>query len=301
VKTKFHLFESQIDDVSLILGEDKDFAKKKIFNDLKDSLSEVSPFNRLDDSDWKDIYEFFEERNATSVLLADEIFFKFVKISSQIGFPMTQKASKSAGLTTDRFDNETIISALVGAGVLSVFDIPASDAIKTTKRTKEEDDDFKKNPTSKVRIYDYSKDLISSIGRILSKLGLKKESVSLVEYYEGRKKLNYENIISEADDRMAKIMSRLCGKSAMNESIELDDELIEGFVDAILLRVAEMERTGLIEPVVTAEDAKEIVLSVIKKMYKKQGLISKMSSKFARFGSKRALIAGRLDILNALK
>lgn len=324
------LFENDLRDACTVMGEDAPVARKALYADMKASLSSMPLFSDMDDADWSDLYGFFESRGALSVLLADGVFFKFAMIASNMGFPMTMDAAKASGIATNRFDSESIINGLVGADVLSVVEMPASEALKKSKRIDKEDKDFKAHPEKPVLVYEYADDFIKELGIVAKKLKFKREGMDILEHSTLRieaimKERTSSQILEECDSRLEKIMSLVEAKKKDKEKEDEDDsedegkgkktdeeleakfakkitdDMIEGFVDSLLLNIAELEQTGQIDPIESPDEIQSAVLAVVRKLNQKRGVITSLSRKFARFGSRRALTRARLDISKALK
>lgn len=69
----------------------------------------------------------------------------------------------------------------------------------------------------------------------------------------------------------------------------LTDDLLERFVDGLLITLGEVELEGHIPEIQTPQEAKEALMAVIRRLYIKKSTVAKMSRKFARFGAKRFL------------
>jgi hypothetical protein len=70
---------------------------------------------------------------------------------------------------------------------------------------------------------------------------------------------------------------------------KLTPELLERFVDGLLIVLGEVEMEGQIPQIESANQARDALLAVVRRLYMKKSLVAKMSRKFARFGAKRFL------------
>lgn len=81
---------------------------------------------------------------------------------------------------------------------------------------------------------------------------------------------------------------------------ELSDEVLERFVDGMLVVLGELELEGMIPEVQSPAQAKSAMLAVIRRLYLRKSLVARMSRKFARFGAKRFLRKQRTAITKAM-
>lgn len=80
---------------------------------------------------------------------------------------------------------------------------------------------------------------------------------------------------------------------------QIDDEMIGEFIDALLIKMGEMEQEGKLH-FKKPRDVKAAVIALVRKMNSHSSIISKMTYKFQRFGSKRFLRKARAEISKVL-
>lgn len=80
---------------------------------------------------------------------------------------------------------------------------------------------------------------------------------------------------------------------------QIDDEMIGEFVDALLIKMGELEQEGRIHFKKT-KDVKAAVVALIRKMSAHSSIITRMTNKFQRFGSRRFLRRARAEISKVL-
>jgi hypothetical protein len=81
------------------------------------------------------------------------------------------------------------------------------------------------------------------------------------------------------------------GEPVMPHDFEgkLSPEILERIYDGILTQLGELELEGQISPLDSPQKVREALLAVVRQLYIKKSMISKMGRKFARFGAKRFL------------
>lgn len=78
------------------------------------------------------------------------------------------------------------------------------------------------------------------------------------------------------------------------------DDIIEEFIDGMIFTLSELQQTGRLPEMESAEDAKGAIIAAIRRMYQKRSLIAKQSRLFARFGAKRILQRTRRELNKSL-
>lgn len=82
---------------------------------------------------------------------------------------------------------------------------------------------------------------------------------------------------------------------------KLDDETIEAFADSLLSTVAEFQASGKIPEFENANDVRDALLAVARKLYQDRATLAKMARKYERFGSSRILRMAKADISKAMQ
>jgi len=276
---------------------------------FQQELSGEPEFRGLSDDDWDDIWDFFNKRDALSVIFAPDVFTVFVKFSKEVGFPVTLGGAEKGGLDAPRFDTKALLGALVGSDVLDIVDVPAVDAMDA-KHSDKEDKKFKDSPKMRVDVYRYSNEFKRELHGVMVALGL--EEVRL------QKKESEDNMASKVIDQVYEDLNGIVnllkeedednpvGQEPEKETTvqdffkHIDDDTLEKFVDGMLLVLGELEQTGKIPKFQSPEDVQNAVVAAVRRMYSKRSLISQMSRKFHRFGSQRTLRKKRIDIGKAI-
>jgi len=70
---------------------------------------------------------------------------------------------------------------------------------------------------------------------------------------------------------------------------KLSPEVLEKFYDGILSVLGELELEGQLPPLDSPQKVRDALLAIVRQLYIKKSMISKMGRKFARFGAKRFL------------
>lgn len=69
---------------------------------------------------------------------------------------------------------------------------------------------------------------------------------------------------------------------------QIDEEMLEEFVDAILLKIAELSLNGKLD-IGKAKDIKSVAIHIVKLMAQRSAIIGKMSQKYYSLGDRRVL------------
>lgn len=105
---------------------------------------------------------------------------------------------------------------------------------------------------------------------------------------------SFDSIKAEAERRLQEMNSKISTSGLLTEEEDkeynvLTDEMLEVFIDGLLTKLAELEMSGKIPEIESAEQAQKALLSVIRSLFVKRGIVNKMTRQFTRFGSKRFL------------
>lgn len=272
-------------------------------------------FENLEDSDIRDFAKYFLDQGAGSLLFAPDVMSNFISFSKRVGFPVTLGGAERGGLNAPRYDTKTLLRVLIGAHVLTVSEVPAVDA-QDAKHSAPEDVEFRDNPKKKVDIYEYDLGFLREVGYVLRTVGVKEECINqksfkslITEKKEAEMKpaLKLEDLEKKIS-QLSISLNEAEEESEEDESTdqesemfkEMDDDTVERFVDGMLIVLGELEQTGALPRIERPEQARDAILAAVRRLYQKRSLISKMSKKFARFGSKRVLRKARQEISKAL-
>jgi len=271
-------------------------------------------FKKLDEFELRKFVEYFVENNAASVVFAPEVISTFVDFARNVGFPVTEGGAKKAGLRAPRYSTSTLLRALVGAHVLKITEVRAKDVLDT-KRSWEEDLEFKENPDKPVAVYELDTEFKRQLGHVLREMKFREESISKPEIAERLREMQEENLkpsleLDALEEQISKISAPAMSEKADPADTEsdnevsvfkqLDDDTVEKFIDGILIVLGELEQTGQINRIESPQQAKDAVLAAVRRMYQKRPLIAKMTSKYARFGAKRVLTKAKQKIGKSL-
>lgn len=274
-------------------------------------------FKNIQERDIKDLVVFLVGHHGESVAFSPDVLTSFFKFSKNIGFPATLGAAEKAGLKTDKYSTKTLLNLLVGTHVLTVIDLPGSDVIDYAKQHSEENKSFRENPDQLVDVYELHPDFTKELGYLLRDLKTKEECISgprMQKRLQEQKEIAMEPLkrLLELESRLAKLHEK------DDEELEADvidpdqtsheeeffkkysDDMVEDFIDGILIVLSKFEQNGQIPRIESPQQARQAVLAAVRRMYQKRGLISKLSSKFARYGSKRELRKAKQSIQKAL-
>lgn len=115
-------------------------------------------------------------------------------------------------------------------------------------------------------------------------------------------KANFVNPVSEVKEKEPEVSNKQDSEEDSEDKFfnELSDEVLERFVDGMLTVLGELELEGMVPEIETPAQAKSAMLAVIRRLYLRKSLVSRMSRKFARFGAKRFLRKQKTAITKAM-
>lgn len=301
--------KDQLDAVSIDLGiviheKVSDHAVEKGVEALK-----ADPiFSKTSDKDLKDFIEYFTKNHAASLVLAPDVIGSVMRFARDIGFPATFGGANRGGLKADRYSTKTLLNVLVGAKVLTVIDLEASDIMDFAKMSSDEYHEYKDDPTKQVSVYEWNPEFLKEVGYILRDLKVKEEQISksIQKRLNEKKEANMKGFkdLELLEGKINKILEKeeKDPEPEVEEDffLELNDDMVEDFIDGILVVLGKLEQNGQIPRIETAHQTKDAVIAVVRKLYQKRGLITKLSTKYSRFGAKRELTKAKREISKAI-
>jgi hypothetical protein len=309
IETAMRYARDQLDSVSIDLGV---VIHEKVSDHAIDkgvqALKADPTFKNISEKDLKDFVKYFADNNAASLVFAPEVVGSLIRFARDFGFPTTYGGAKKTGLEADRYSTKTLLNILVGAKVLTVIQLRAEDVIDFAKMNSDEYYDFKENPDKMVDVYEWNPDFLKEVGYVLRDLKVKEEQIMRTILGKINEKKENQMKIFEELDLLENKINKICEKEEKDPDpegeedffLDLDDDMVEDFIDGILVVLGKLEQNGQISRVETAQQAKEAVIAVVRRLYQKRGLISKLGAKYARFGAKRELRTAKKEIGKAL-
>lgn len=284
-------------------------------NRAVDALMADPLFKDLDERDVKDFVKYFVSNHAESLVFAPDVIASLIRFAQDVGFPTTLGGAVKGGLKSDRYSAKTLLNVLVGAHVLTVVELDASDVMDYAKQSSDEYHEFKDDPEKKVDVYEWDPSFLREVRPMLRALKLKEDQITKrVQDFINEKRAVEMAHLKELELLESKIQALLVEKEEKEEPEseedeekdseeffkKIDDDMIEDFIDGVLVVLGKLEQNGQIPRIETPSQAKNAVIAVVRRMYQKRGLISKLSTKYSRFGSKRELKKARSEIGKAL-
>lgn len=185
-----------------ILNESKDerLNEGQTADKLRDELSDLPGFRRLNGKDWEEMGTFFKGRDATAVVFAPGVMRTFIKFAQKNKFPVSEKEAEKAGLSTQKYPADMMLGMLEGAGILVSVKVPARQALDA-HITDRERSYFEQNPRKAVKLWQPDDDFVKAYAKLLQGIRFKYEGID--EAYKPEKGQCYKNAYQkqqEADD-----------------------------------------------------------------------------------------------------
>lgn len=73
------------------------------------------------------------------------------------------------------------------------------------------------------------------------------------------------------------------------ETLLSDESILGEFADALLTVIARLERDRIVPEIQSSEDARAMLLAVIRHLFMNRAMLSKMGRRFAMFGARRII------------
>lgn len=302
-------------------------------NTALDTLKADPIFSDLEDEDLLSLIRYLDSNHGFSLTLAPDFLSSFFKFCQGVGFPCTYAAAKKGELSAPRYSTQTMLNVLVGSKVLSLESLRAKEVKKYVKHTEDEDQEYLDQPLSDIDFYELDSEFKEKFEYLLKKMKIKNEDYHIQFQEEKEDEMKALERLRKLEERLKRIS--IMEEEEREESLELNgeiepqersasvpffeeeedeshdekvdeffhhisDEMLDEFIDGVLLVLGQLEQTGEIPSFESAKDAKAAVIAVVQKLYQKKGLIGKMSSKYYRYGAKRELRKAKSNINKAL-
>lgn len=309
IKEALAYAKSQLDAVAIDMGcVIYEKAGSDAIGKAVEQLKSDPIFKNVSERDLKDLIQYFTDNNAASLVFAPEVVGSVMRYARDVGFPTTYGGALKGGLEADRYSTKTLLNVLVGANVLTVLSLKADDIMDFAKMSGEEYHEFKADPEKMVNVYEWNPDFLKEVGYILRDLKVKEEQISkrMADRLTEKKELSMKGFkeLELLEGKIKKILEKEEKDPDPEQEedffLELDDDMIEDFIDGILVVLGKLEQNGQIPRIESAKQAKDAVIAVVRRLYQKRGLITKLSTKYARFGAKRELSKAKKEIGKAL-
>lgn len=301
--------KSQLDAVSIDLGiviHEKvgaDGIQKGI-----QALQAEPIFSEISERDLKELIEYFVKHHAASLVFAPDVMSSLMIFARDIGFPCTFRGANRGGLKADRYSTKTLLNVLLGAKVLTVIELDAEDVMDYAKMSSDDYHEFKDDPKKKINIYEWNPEFLKEVGFILRDLKVKEEGIakSISFRLSEKKQANLKGLrdLELLETKIKQILEKeeKDPEPEVEEDffLELNDDMVEDFIDGLLVVLGKLEQSGEIARIESPKQAKDAVIAVVRKLYQKRGLISKLSAKYSRFGAKKELAKAKREISKAV-
>lgn len=235
-------------------------------------------------------------RGSDPKIYTQDLLSSFFALVIDNGFPATVGGAEAGGLKAKGLDTKQILDILEKSGLLFKNEITGKLIKDSVKRTGDENAQIQSQKDKRFDVWMLSQKFLNDFKAILPEVE-RAQGVTLTKLKEAKEEIKKirrmmrESLVEEkgGTDKEAEFFKKM------------DDEVIEIFIDALLISLAELELSGVIPKFEKATDIRDALLAAIRKMYRERGIIAKMSRKFNRLGSNRVLRYARADINKAIR